>query len=56
MPERVYTQEELANMSEEDRINLLMKASKIEATAVIRDANGNVVYDEPSLAGTYKET
>lgn len=42
-------------MDKDDFVNLLLKATKIEATCVVRRADGSVKYDDPSLAGTYHE-
>lgn len=55
MPEKVYTNEQLAQMTEEERTSLLMKAIKFQGTAVLKDANGNIIYDQPPEAGTNEE-
>ena len=34
---------------------LLVKATKMQATAVVRRADGSIKYDDPALAGTYHE-
>lgn len=55
MIRRTYTPEELAAMSRDDIARLLLRAVKIEATCVVRRADGSIKYDDPSLAGTYHE-
>lgn len=49
------TRAELDAMSREQISNLLLKATKVEATAVVRRADGSIRYDDPTLAGTYGE-
>lgn len=34
---------------------LLLRASKVTATAVVRRADGSIKYDDPALAGRYGE-
>jgi len=58
MPEEktiTLTKEELDRMPEEELCSLLMKASRVQATAVVRRADGSIKYDNPELAGTYGE-
>lgn len=50
-----YSLEDLKNMSREQRNDVLLKATKIEATVVVRDADGKLKYDDPALAGAYGE-
>lgn len=49
------TKEEIARMDKEEFTNLILRATKIEATFVVRRADGSVKYDDPALAGTYHE-
>lgn len=49
------TKREIDAMSDEQLTNLLLKASKVEATCVVRRADGSIKYDRPELAGTYGE-
>jgi hypothetical protein len=42
-------------MSPGDRVDLFLKATKIEATVVVRDAQGRPKYDDQELAGSYHE-
>lgn len=53
--EKTYTKEELDQMPPADAINVLLKASKVEGSGVVRQADGTVKYDNPELAGTYGE-
>lgn len=50
-----YTLEELQRMPTQRRNELLLRATKIEATVVVRDAQGRRKYDDPTLAGSYRE-
>jgi hypothetical protein len=49
------TKAQLDAMSRDDLSTLLLRAQRIEATAVVRDVHGNIKYDDPTLAGTYNE-
>lgn len=49
------TKRELDAMSDTELTNLLLKASKVEATCVVRRADGSIKYDRPELAGSYGE-
>jgi hypothetical protein len=49
------TKGELEQMSEEQLTNLLLKAVKVEATCIVRRADGSIKYDRPELAGQYGE-
>lgn len=46
---------EIDAMSDEQLTNLLLKASKVTATCVVRRADGSIKYDRPELAGQYGE-
>ena len=50
-----FTANELAAIPPGQLENLLAIASRVEASAVVRDADGNVRYDDPSLAGQFGE-
>lgn len=50
-----FTKRELDAMTPEQLTSLLLKASKVEATCVVRRADGSIKYDRPELAGTYGE-
>ena len=50
-----FTKAELDAMSDEQLTNLLLKVSKVTATAVVRRADGSIKYDRPELAGQYGE-
>lgn len=49
------TREKIEAMPKEQLSALLMAAHKVEATAVVRRADGSIKYDRPELAGTYGE-
>lgn len=49
------TPQQIERMDKDEFNALLLKATKIEATCVVRRADGSVKYDDPSLAGTYHE-
>ena len=49
------SQADLARMSPGDLNALLLRATKIEGTAVVRRADGSIKYDQPELAGSYGE-
>jgi hypothetical protein len=49
------TKKQLDAMSPEQLTDLLMKAQKVEATAVVIGKDGRIRYDNPELAGTYGE-
>ncbi len=55
METRTYTKEELDAMPEGALLELLLKATEITGTVLVRDKDGNPKYDDPSLAGTYGE-
>jgi len=55
MKKITLTREEIEAMPREEFNNLIMAAQKVEATAVVRRADGTVKYDDPNLAGTYGE-
>lgn len=55
MPRITLTREQLKKMSKDELTKLLLSAEKIEATAVVRRADGSIKYDDPSLAGKYGE-
>jgi hypothetical protein len=52
---RTYTKEELEAMTPEAANNLMMIATKIEGTGIVRRADGSIKYDDPELKGTYSE-
>ena len=47
--------QQLDKMNPDELCDLLLKAHKVSATAVVRRADGSVKYDNPQLAGTYGE-
>lgn len=49
------TKRELDAMSDTELTNLLLKASQVTATCVVRRADGSIKYDRPELAGSYGE-
>lgn len=49
------TPEQIAKMDREEFSRLILRATKIEATCVVRRADGSIRYDKPELAGTYHE-
>ena len=49
------TREQIEAMPREDFTALIMAAQQVEATAVVRRADGSIKYDQPELAGTYGE-
>lgn len=49
------TRKEIEAMAPGELSKLLIAAHKVEATAVVRDNNGDVKYDCPELAGSYGE-
>lgn len=49
------TKRQLDAMNPDQLTSLLMKAQKVEATAVVIGKNGKIRYDNPDLAGTYGE-
>lgn len=55
MQKITLTKDELDRMNPAELNALLLKAQKIEATAVVRRADGSIKYDQPELAGTYGE-
>lgn len=52
---KTYTLEDLAAMPKDEAMATFLKAVKIEGSAVVRRADGSIKYDDPALAGTYKE-
>lgn len=50
-----YSLDDLKNMTPEERNNVLLRAQKIEATVLVRDANGIPKYDDAARAGSYGE-
>lgn len=52
---RTYTRDELAAMSGDELTRLFVPGATFQATFVVRDAQGRIKYDDPSLAGTYFE-
>lgn len=56
MSEKItLTKKQLDGMNPEQLTNLLMRAQKVEATAVVVGKDGKIRYDKPELAGTYGE-
>lgn len=55
MQKITLTKDQLDRMKPGELSNLLLKAHKVEATAVVRRADGSIKYDRPELAGTYGE-
>lgn len=51
----VLTAEEIAVMDREAFTSLILRAYRIEATCVVRRADGSIKYDDPARAGTYHE-
>jgi hypothetical protein len=49
------TKRELDALLPEDLTALILKASKVTATAVVQRADGSIKYDRPELAGQYGE-
>lgn len=49
------TKRQLDAMSREELATLILRAQKVEATAVVRRKDGSIKYDDPSKAGTYGE-
>lgn len=49
------TKDQLDRMSGDELTNLLLRAEKIEATAVVRRKDGSIRYDRPELSGQYGE-
>lgn len=49
------TPQQIDQMSKDEFTNLLLKATKIEATFVVRRRDGSIKYDDPALAGTFHE-
>lgn len=49
------TKAQLDAMSRDDLAALVMKAQRIEATAVVIGRDGRIKYDDPTKAGTYHE-
>jgi len=56
MTTKTYTKEELEALTPEQFNDVLMKAVKIEGSAVVRRADGSIKYDDPTLKGTYGES
>lgn len=55
MPRITLTKAQMDAMPPDDLTKLLLSAEKIEATAVVRRADGSIKYDDPTKAGTYGE-
>jgi len=55
MPDITLTRSDLEKLTNDDVIALIMRAYKIRATAVVRDKDGNIKYDDPSKAGSFGE-
>ena len=53
--EVTLTKAELDAMTPEARNNMFIHAFKVKGTAVVKDAEGNVRYDDEKLKGTYGE-
>lgn len=49
------TPEQLRQMDKHQLAQMFLRAQKIEATFVVRRADGTIKYDQPELAGTYHE-
>lgn len=49
------TKSQLDTMDRDELTALLLRAHKVEATAIVRDRHGRIKYDDPKLAGTYHE-
>lgn len=52
---RTITQDEFNAMTPDEQNNVLLKMVKLEGTGVVRDAAGNIKYDNPADAGKYGE-
>jgi len=52
---KTYTKADLEAMSPEAANTLMMLATKIEGTGVVRRADGSVKYDPDAVPGTYGE-
>jgi len=55
MAEIHLTKTELDAMTPQALQTLLLKATKIHVTAVVRRRDGSIRYDDPTLAGSYGE-
>jgi len=53
--EKTYNLDDLKAMPSGQAVALLIKSIEISGTIVVRDKNGNIKYDDPTLAGTYGE-
>lgn len=57
-----YTLEDLQAMTPEELVAVMAKIKaaghnvEYNGTAVVRDSDGNIKYDDPSKAGTFGET
>lgn len=56
---KVFTKEQLENMSVEDLVALVgeanAKGGRFTGKAVVKKADGSIKYDDPSLKGAYDE-
>lgn len=50
-----YNQDDLQSMTQKERNNVFLHKVKIKGTGVVRDASGNVKYDDPAKVGNYGE-
>ena len=55
METKTYSAKELAQLKPGELNAILMKAVKIEGTALVTDKDGKPKYDQPELQGTYGE-
>ena len=55
VPDIHLTKTDLDAMTPQELNTLLLKATKIHVTAVVRRRDGSIRYDDPTLAGTYGE-
>ena len=55
MKTRTYNLEELQAMTPEERSTVFMTMVKMSGTAIVRDKDGNIKYDDPAQKGTYLE-
>lgn len=52
---QTFTKEDLEAMTPEAANNLMMLATEIEGTGVVRKADGTIKYDSDARPGTYGE-
>jgi hypothetical protein len=55
MKKVTLTKAEIEKMEPQEFADLIMRAHKVEAKAVVRRADGSIKYDNPELAGQYGE-